>query len=191
VEAESTYSNIGWINGRCLLFVDEFIASEESHGIWVVLEGFDHTKDMGKIINVVCTGRVIAVNGHKWSIHIKYHIDTSCVEDTCTIVVVDVGIDVIHADGIDLSKVLAQLPGSRERYKIRRAFAAMQHRVSKLLHHSGHLNWIQGQSQTILPVGNWHLLATLVFLKFSSMSPYSTPMIITLFFVTESTNSWP
>ena len=104
IKAEPTYSDIGWINCRCLVIVDEFIASEESHGVWVVLERLDYAKDMSKVINVVCAGRVIAVNRHKRSIHIKYHIDTSCVEDTCTIVVVRVGIDVIDADGIDLSK---------------------------------------------------------------------------------------
>jgi hypothetical protein len=102
VEVESTYSNIWWINGGCLLLIDKFIASEESHGVWVVLECLNHGKDVGKVINVVCAGRIIAVNGHKWSIHIKYHIDTSCVEDTCALVVVHVRIEVVHANGIDL-----------------------------------------------------------------------------------------
>src|SRR5215469_15399819 len=102
VEVEPTYSNIWWINGGCLFIIDEFIASEESHGVWVVLECLNHTKDMRKVINVVCTGRIIAINGHKRSIHIKYHIDTSCVEDTCALVMVRIRIDVVHADGVDL-----------------------------------------------------------------------------------------
>ena len=102
--AEPTYSNIWWINGGCVDIVDEFIAREESHGVWVILERLDHTKDVCKVINVVCAGRVIAIDGHKGSIHIKYHVDTSRVEDTCALVVIRVGIDVIHADGIDLIK---------------------------------------------------------------------------------------
>jgi hypothetical protein len=102
-KVESTYSNIWWIKGGCLLIIDEFIASEESHCVWVVLECLNKAKDVGKVINVVCTSRIFAINGHKWSIHIKYHIDTSCEEDTCAFVVVHVRIEVVHADGIDLS----------------------------------------------------------------------------------------
>lgn len=59
---------------------------------------------MCEVIDVVCAGGVIAIDGHKGSVHVKYHIDTGRVEDACALVVIRVGIDVVHADGIDLIK---------------------------------------------------------------------------------------
>lgn len=144
---------------------------------------------MGEVINVISAGRVVAVNGHKRSVHVEYHVDTCRVEDARTLIVVRVRIEVVHADGVDLHVAVSTSvrgSGIGSAYTEQLEQCSISYAGCSIAQDIRIGAGIKGGRSSRLVAGIYQQLCIP---KFFSLSPYSTPMIITLSLVTESTNS--
>lgn len=102
---------LGWmtypdISGNVLdtLLVDDLVSGEEGQGVGEVLERFDDTKYLLEIDIVVGAFRVgsVKVSAIQRRVDIQDHVDTSCVEDGCALVVVETRRQVVDTDGVNL-----------------------------------------------------------------------------------------
>jgi hypothetical protein len=98
-----TYPNV---SGNVLdtLLVDDLVSSEEGQGVGEVLERFDDAKDLLEIDIVVGAFRVgpVEVSAIQGRVDIQDHVDTSCVEDGCALVVVETRRQVVDTDSVNL-----------------------------------------------------------------------------------------
>lgn len=87
----------------CHLFPD-LVSSEETQGVWVVLERLHHAEDVGQVTGIVRTRWVGAINGlaRKWAVDVQDHVNADGVEDAGALVVVERRVDVVRANGVDL-----------------------------------------------------------------------------------------
>lgn len=101
----------GWmtypdVSGNVLdtLLVDDLVSGEEGQGVGEVLERFDHTEDLLEIDIIVGAFGVgsVKVSAIQRRVDIQDHVDTSCVEDGCALVVVETRRQVIDTDGVNL-----------------------------------------------------------------------------------------
>jgi hypothetical protein len=94
------------VSGNVLdtLLVDHLVSGEEGQGVGEVLERFDDTKDLLEIDIVVGAFRVgsVKVSAIQRRVDIQDHVDTSCVEDGCALVMVETRRQVVDTDGVNL-----------------------------------------------------------------------------------------
>jgi hypothetical protein len=98
-----TYPNISR-NVLDTLLVDDLISGEEGQHVGEVLERFDDPKHLLEIDSVVGAFRVgpVEVPAIKRIADIQDHVDTSCVEDRCALVMVETRFQVVDTDGVNL-----------------------------------------------------------------------------------------
>lgn len=93
------------VSGNVLdtLLVDDLVSGEEGQGVGEVLERFDHTEDLLEIDIIVGAFGVgsVEVSAIQRRVDIQDHVDTSCVEDGCALVVVETRRQVIDTDGVN------------------------------------------------------------------------------------------
>jgi hypothetical protein len=92
--------------GGCIistLFVDDLVTGEESKKIGVRCECLNDAENMVQILTGISRPRCRAVDVGVGEaiVHIQEHVNTSSVEDGCTLVVVDLGNQVVNSDSVD------------------------------------------------------------------------------------------
>jgi len=125
--------------GGCIvstLFVDDLVTREESEKVGVRCESLDDAENMVQVIAGVSCPRLDAVNvgSVETVVYIQDHVDTSSVEDGCTLVVVDIGNQVVDSDGVD-SKALHKNCISQASIWITQRIASLGHtaRAARLI----------------------------------------------------------
>jgi hypothetical protein len=85
------------------------MSGEETEGVRVGLEGLDNSESAVEVGGIVRGPRRGAVNGlaSERRVYIKQHVHASGIEDTGTLIVVEIGVKVVDADGVD-SQILQQ-----------------------------------------------------------------------------------
>ncbi len=103
LEVAGDGAGIGGHGGARLLVVEDLVAREEGQGVGVVLEGLDDGEgavEVGGIVRLpgVPAGQGLADEGR---VDVEHHVHAGGVEDAGALVVVQVGVDIVHADGVD------------------------------------------------------------------------------------------
>jgi hypothetical protein len=92
--------------GGCIistLFVDDLVTREESKKVGVRCECFNDAENMVQILAGISRPRCRAVDvgAGEAVVHIQKHVNTSSVEDGCTLVVIDLGNQVVNSNSVD------------------------------------------------------------------------------------------
>lgn len=95
-------ANVGGSIGSAVL-VDDLVTRKESKKVRVRCKSLDDAEDMGKIcVGVSGPGcGAVEVGIVETIVYVEDHVDTSSVEDGSTLIVVDVGDQVVDSDGVD------------------------------------------------------------------------------------------
>lgn len=89
------------------VLVDDLVSGEEGQSVGVVLEGFDHAKDLLHVDGVIRGPGCRPVQGTvlQRRVDIQNQVDTGRVEDGGTLVMVEVRAHVVDTDGVDLGEI--------------------------------------------------------------------------------------
>lgn len=143
-----TYPNIS----RSLLdslFIDDFIPTEESQSVGIVLEGLHDAKDAFHVSLVVSGIGISAVQAlvADGRVDVKDQVDTGGIEDGDAEIMVGFGVDIVDANSVDLCCVLVKLSArsggghgdmsiqNRTEQNIHPIVVGEQHHASRYHHH--------------------------------------------------------
>nr|POE71943.1 hypothetical protein CFP56_11819 [Quercus suber] len=111
-------TDVGGIDARALEIVDDLVAGEEAEGVGVGLEGLHDGEDVLQIRERVGGGGIVAIDvlAGEGRVDIDQHVDAHVVEDGGAVVVVEGGVEIVDADGVDAERLhqggIAQADGA-------------------------------------------------------------------------------
>ena len=89
--------------GAVLFLLHDLVAREEGKSVGVVGEGLENGKGALRVLGVVALPWVVGGEGlgDTGAVDVDDHVDTGSVEDTGASIVVEGGVEVVRADGVD------------------------------------------------------------------------------------------
>ena len=96
-------TNVLGIKHCSIHVINNFVSGKESQGVRVILESFNDLENTLEIVIGVSSpwSRAVDRLANQRRVNIKDDVDTGIVKDAHAVVMVQVGIDIIHTDGVD------------------------------------------------------------------------------------------